>query len=191
MASSARLVSWVAVDSTSDFPLENLPYGVFRTSSTTEAHIGAALGSQIIDLFVLASNGVFTAHANEVLKERTLNAFMGAGRPVWTEVRGRLQQLFSESNRDGEHFLVLQSSLVAQSDAQMQLPAAIGDYTDFYSSRPHATNVGIMFRGVDNALQPNWYVSSPQTCSFPKTCSCFFCLDEKTVSSMTFENSFR
>jgi fumarylacetoacetase len=159
MAAAARLSSWVPVSPDSDFPLENLPYGVFTAPGLAQPHIGSALGDSVIDLYFLAEHGLF-GEEGELLKHQTLNAFMAAGRPAWTKVRRTLQELFSSASSGGSHKAVLEQSLRPSSEVTMQLPATIGDYTDFYSSRPHATNVGIMFRGPDNALQPNWYVSS-------------------------------
>ncbi|TKR82668.1 hypothetical protein L596_016356 [Steinernema carpocapsae] len=99
----------------------------------------------------------------EVTKEElllcrsTLNAFMGLNRPHWTEARQTLQKLLSKDEATLRDDAALrQKAFVAQAEAQMHLPADIGDYTDFYSSIHHATNVGIMFRGADNALMPNW-----------------------------------
>jgi fumarylacetoacetase len=88
----------------------------------------------------------------------TLNIFMSCNRPVWRGTRARLQDLLSNDGvatlRDDAQLRV--AVLIPREIVTMHLPAKIGDYTDFYSSREHATNVGIMFRGVDNALQPNW-----------------------------------
>ena len=92
-----------------------------------------------------------------VLEESTLNTFMGLGRQAWTEVRARLKDLLSTSNptlRDNQELRKV--ALIERSKCHMHLPANIGDYTDFYSSRQHATNVGTMFRGIENALMLNW-----------------------------------
>jgi fumarylacetoacetase len=87
----------------------------------------------------------------------TLNGFMGLGKAAWSEARKTIARLLSaDEARLRDDADLRAAALVAQSDVTMLLPANIGDYTDFYSSREHATNVGIMFRGKDNALQPNW-----------------------------------
>jgi len=149
---------WVKYDSNCDFPIENLPYGVFYTLNPRDCHIGVAIGDYVLDLKACVDEGFFECvehvDAND-LCEGTLNKFMEAGRLAWTEVRQRLKDLlncdcneWTESKKD--------RCLVSQKAVTMVLPCKIGDYTDFYSSRYHATNVGIMFRGVDNALQPNW-----------------------------------
>ena len=161
MASSSRLQTWVSVDDDSDFPLENLPYGVFSSPEFSRAHLGSALGSFVIDLHFLASNSVFGVD-DSLLLAANLNPLMAAGKASWRRVRTRLQELFALPQSADSLALseTLKQSLKPASEVAMLMPAEIGDYTDFYSSRPHATNVGIMFRGVDNALQPNWYDSS-------------------------------
>ena len=159
--SAAVLRSWVPVEPNSDFPIQNLPYGVFTTPTQSDKHIGVAIGSQILDLHALASFGIFSAlpavQHGEVFKQPTLNAFMALPRAQWTEVRALLTHLLTDSTstlRDNEHLRSL--ALVSQSTATMHLPCVIGDYTDFYSSRNHAFNIGRMWRGEANALQPNY-----------------------------------
>merc|ERR1711920_135030 len=96
-------------------------------------------------------------NASEIFNCGELNSFMAAGRPVWRAARSRLQSLLSDDNDELKgNALVREQAFTPLSDVTMHLPARIGDYTDFYSSREHATNVGTMFRGADNALQPNW-----------------------------------
>lgn len=160
------LSSWVPVGADSHFPIQNLPYGVFKVKSVGpygddgRARIGVAIGEQVLDLSQLASLGLLKGtHLGDgqCFREPVLNAFMGLGRPAWTEARQILTQLLSADCPTLRDNLQAQAFVLhAQSDVEMQLPANIGDYTDFYSSRYHATNVGIMFRGKDNALQPNW-----------------------------------
>jgi len=156
------LCSFLAVSADSDFPIQNLPYGVFvRVNGPPVPTIGVAIGDFVLDLAVISRHGLFTGplfgpHAR-TFQEPTLNAFMSLGRAVWKEARSTIQNLLSSdvpTLRDNADLRA--EAFVLQSDVQMLLPAHIGDYTDFYSSREHATNVGIMFRGVDNALQPNW-----------------------------------
>jgi len=116
----------------------------------------------ILDLSVVAKNGFFSGpalsgHAG-VFEEETLNAFMALGKPAWKEARSVITRLLSSNEPALKDNAALRASaLVPQSSARMHLPAKIGDYTDFYSSREHATNVGIMFRGKENALMPNWF----------------------------------
>ena len=154
------LRSFIDVPAGSDFPIHNLPYGVFRPGADARPRIGVAIGNQVLDLSVLAGRGLLAGPElgdGSVFSEPTLNAFMALGRPAWREARQTLTRLLRHDEptlRDdpglrGAAFHVM-------SGVEMLLPAAIGDYTDFYSSREHATNVGVMFRGPDNALQPNW-----------------------------------
>jgi len=138
-----------------DFPLQNLPYGVFKPRDGRAASVGVALGDKIVDLRVLSKNNLLPA---QVFDHPSLNALMGSGRGTWSEVRAKLQQLLSDDHPDSikGNDALLREAVVAQDAVDMLLPAHIGDYTDFYASREHATNVGVMFRGKDNALMPNW-----------------------------------
>ena len=144
----------------SGFGLDNLPYGVFSTDGGP-ARVGVRLGDHVVDLSVLESHGVIAAPGAgraPVFGRGALNAFMALGPDAWAAVRGHLQELLSD---DGPSALrdartLREQAVVPLAEATMHLPAEIGDYTDFYSSRPHATNVGTMFRGAENALMPNW-----------------------------------
>ena len=147
-SSTAILKSWVPVEPNSDFPIQNLPYGVFSTSTQPDHHIGVAIGAHILDLHTLASYGLFAALPSlshgDVFKQPTLNAFMALPRAQWVEARKLLTHLLTDSTatlRDNEH-LRSPLALVPQSTATMHLPCVIGDYTDFYASRNHASNIG-------------------------------------------------
>uniref|UniRef100_A0A8C7KP42 Fumarylacetoacetase n=1 Tax=Oncorhynchus kisutch TaxID=8019 RepID=A0A8C7KP42_ONCKI len=121
--------------------------------------IGVAIGDQILDLSVIKSlfRGPVLSNHQDVFDQPTLNAFMGLGYEAWREARRSLQQLLSANETTLRDDVSLRSrAFFHKSSAIMHLPAEIGDYTDFYSSRDHATNVGIMFRGKENALMPNW-----------------------------------
>ena len=154
-----NLKSWIDVDSDSHFPIQNLPFGVFRPSNGGDLHVCTIIGDYVIDLSILDLNGVF-ANSNLqdtlVFDEPTLNAFMSLGRDAWKETRLILSNLFSEDNSDIRDSKIKDDILFHVSDVEMRLPVDIGDYTDFYSSKEHATNVGKMFRGEENALMPNW-----------------------------------
>jgi fumarylacetoacetase len=148
MAMTSPMKSWIdSANYNSDFPLENLPFGVFRRGR--RGHIGIAIGDRILDLAGCCEDGLISEDA---LLEETLNALMAKGRDATRALRARLQELLtdgaSERQRTARH-------LVARKDAEMLLPCAIGGYTDFYASIHHATNVGSMFR-PDNALLPNY-----------------------------------
>uniref|UniRef100_A0A7N6AVN5 Fumarylacetoacetase n=1 Tax=Anabas testudineus TaxID=64144 RepID=A0A7N6AVN5_ANATE len=152
-------MSFIKVDATSDFSYHNLPYGIFSTSDNPKHRIGVAIGDLILDLSVIKSffQGPVISKYQNVFDQPTLNAFMALGYEAWREARRTLQVLLSATESTLRDDVSLQSrAFVHQSTATMHLPADIGDYTDFYSSRDHATNVGIMFRGKENALMPNW-----------------------------------
>lgn len=152
--------SWIEYSPESHFPIQNLPFGCFRPSADASPRIGVAIGDQVLDLSVLGAAGLLTGAGLEdasCFQQQTLNAFMGMGKTAWSTTRKVLTALLDEKTatlRDNAELRA--KALHPQSSVTMELPCTIGDYTDFYSSRYHATNVGVMFRGVDNALQPNW-----------------------------------
>ena len=147
-----------AVDAASDFPIQNLPYGVFSTAAAPAPRVGVAIGDFVLDLAVLESEGLIDlSPAFDVFAQGSLNAFMALGPKVWSRTRARISELLRHDNpqlRDNK--MLRANALVPMADARLHLPIAVAGYTDFYSSKEHATNVGVMFRGKDNALQPNW-----------------------------------
>ncbi len=149
------MTSWVDIPPGSDFPLENLPYGIF-SSSRKSKRAGVALGDQIIDLYALNRLGYLKdlGFKSSVFRNDDLNDFIDLGKPVHKKLRQRLQYLF----RSGARKIKQHASeiLIDQKNAKMHMPIQVGDYTDFYSSKEHATNVGKMFRDPKNALLPNW-----------------------------------
>jgi len=149
------LKSWVSVPPGSHFPIQNLPLGAFRRAG--EVHVGVAIGGDALDVTVLAREGTFTKDLMPLLCEETLNDFLAAGPSAWSAFRARVSHLLRADEpalRDDPR--LREVALVPQSSVQMVLPARVGDYTDFYSSKDHAHNVGTMLRGADNALMPNW-----------------------------------
>jgi fumarylacetoacetase len=154
------LQSFVAIPADSHFSIHNLPYGVFRPSAGLAPRIGVAIGDAVLDLSVLVDRGLLNGRTlgnGDALRQPNLNPFMALGRKAWGEARSRLTHLLRADEptlRDDAG--ARKAAFHPMSRVEMLLPAAIGDYTDFYSSREHATNVGVMFRGPDNALQPNW-----------------------------------
>lgn len=152
--------SFMEVNPDSHFPVQNLPYGVFKLKVGSDPVCGVAIGDYVLDLSVLEEKGYFrkTNLGNgKVFNKPALNAFMSKGRETWKQVRTILQTALSDENpmlRDDNDMRKI--ALIPMKDVVMCLPAQIGDYTDFYSSKEHATNVGIMFRGKENALMPNW-----------------------------------
>lgn len=156
-ANNPQLKSWVEIDPLSDFSIQNLPFGIFSTSNL-QPRVGVALGEYIIDLVALSQLGFFQPLLidEHVFEKDSLNAFMAMGKRVTRDVRNRISELFSTSNELKSHSEYVQNCLVPQKQATMHMPIEVGDYTDFYSSIEHATNVGTMFRGKENALMPNW-----------------------------------
>jgi fumarylacetoacetase len=151
------LTSWIASanDPQTDFPLANLPYGVFTHAHATR--IGVAIGDQILDLRSCASEGVFTSLADEIVDACTasvLNPLMALGTRPWSALRRSVTELL-DTSADADVQRRIAAILVPMRDAKMQLPAQIGDYTDFYASIHHATRVGKLFR-PDNPLLPNY-----------------------------------
>jgi fumarylacetoacetase len=157
-ANDPSLQSWLEVKPESDFPIQNLPFGVFKTVRMEE-RVCSAIGDFVIDLTVLAEEGFFDVLDldTSVFYENYLNPFMALGKAAARSVRNRLAELLSTGSdelkvRKDIHRQVL----VPMNQVQMMMPVKIGDYTDFYSSIEHATNVGTMFRDPNNALLPNW-----------------------------------
>ena len=150
-----ELTSWVRVPADSDFPIQNLPFGIFSTADRS-ARPGVAIGEHILDLADVAAMGLLDDLGcdREDFEASTLNAFIGRGKQATRAVRNRLGELL----QSGATELTSHASrvLVSQSEATMHLPVQVGDYTDFYSSEDHARNVGKMFRDPENALLPNW-----------------------------------
>ena len=146
--------SFVEVAAESHFPLQNLPYGVFSTADEQRARCAVRIGDFVLDLAAVEEAGLL---ATRCFNQPALNAFMAAGREVWTATRQRLQWLLDAETPDlRDDAPLLARALLPVESVTMHLPAQVGDYTDFYSSRHHAENVGRMFRGADNALPPNW-----------------------------------
>jgi fumarylacetoacetase len=152
------LRSFIPVDAASDFPIQNLPYGVFSTSASPVPRVGVAIGAFVLDLAVLEAEGLIDrAPAFDAFAQGSLNAFMSLGPKVWSKTRTRISELLRHDNPQLRDDKVLRGrALVPMASAKLGVPIAVAGYTDFYSSKEHATNVGVMFRGRDNALQPNW-----------------------------------
>lgn len=149
----------IQVSADCDFTIHNIPFGVFKRGDGPRRPC-SAIGDFVIDLLEVAKAGLFKG---SILEERacvvfdnpTLNAFMELGRPFWRACRETIQAVLRSNGPLGDAKL-RETILIPLSGVELVLPMEIGDYTDFYSSKEHATNVGIMFRGKDNALQPNY-----------------------------------
>ena len=145
-----------SLDLSNDFSLHNLPFGVFSTEMDSKRRIGVVLGDRVFDLNRLNDWGVFPEHRDRLeraLAQPVLNDFIALGRTVTNGVRARLRELLTDrpDRYDG-----LPDFVTPRAAARMHLPVRVGDYTDFYSSLDHATNVGKLFRDPENALLPNW-----------------------------------
>ena len=148
--------SWVRGTEHSDFSIYNLPFGIFSTDTDPHPRVGIAIGEQVVSLTALARTGLLNDTLSDytVFNQPVLNNFIALGKPVTNAVRLRVQELLEAGNEELKPHT--DDVLVPMSRVSMHLPLHIGDYTDFYSSQEHATNVGTMFRGKDNALMPNW-----------------------------------
>ena len=149
-----NLRSFVEYTEDSHFPIQNLPYGIFEERGNIRA--GVRIGDMVLDLTLLEKRGFFRS-LPKLFNTTTLNPFLAMGRPAWTEVRTTVSRLLRDDRAElRDNSELRNKALIPAAKVIMHLPVAIGDYTDFYSSREHATNVGIMFRGKENALMPNW-----------------------------------
>lgn len=147
-AARDSLKSWVASANAenSDFPIRNLPYGVFSVKGDAP-RCGVAIGDRIVDLAACEAQGL--VDAGGTFSRPQLNDFIALGRESWDRVRARLTELLAEG---GDETV----PLVAMADATLHLPIRVTEYTDFYASKNHAFNVGVLFRGPENALPPQW-----------------------------------
>lgn len=157
-ANNPKRKTWIETTPNTDFPVQNIPFGVFLTRDDIIT-IGTRIGDTAIDLGALHQLGYFEGIplTDDIFLQDSLNDFISDGKKTWRLVRNRIAEIFDETNEalknNIEHRKIV---LFALNEIEMQLPVNIGDYTDFYSSIEHATNVGKMFRDPDNALLPNW-----------------------------------
>lgn len=158
-ANDPALKSWVEVPAGSDFPIQNLPFGIFSHGNELP-HVGVAIGDHILDVTVLSRGSDLlkgTGIDSAALGRGTLNTLFGLGRGPVSQLREALSELLREDNPKLRDDAGLRKRvLIPQADATMHMPVHVRDYTDFYSSIEHATNVGKMFRDPENALLPNW-----------------------------------
>jgi len=157
-ANNPELKSWLAVNSGSDFPIQNIPFGIVRINEKSRP--ATRIGDFVIDLSAMTDYGLFDRLNIEdlsVFYAPVLNDLISLGKLTWTAVRNRISEVFQEGNNelagDAE---ARQQIIFPIHEVQMMMPVHVGDYTDFYSSEEHATNVGKMFRDPANALLPNW-----------------------------------
>jgi fumarylacetoacetase len=151
-----KLRSFIDVDPASDFPIQNLPYGVFSSGNGLAPRVGVAIGDYVLDLWELEQDGRLQVEVG-TFASPALNFFMHQGPKVWSKTRARISELLRADHpelRDNEELRKL--ALVPMADVKLHMPFVVSGYTDFYSSKEHATNVGTMFRDKSNPLLPNW-----------------------------------
>ena len=156
-----NLTSFIDIAADSDFSIHNLPYGIFSdakdVTGNNNRRAGVAIGEQVLDLSILEAEGLLSLTGGPYFDQPTLNAFIDSGRGNWTKARSTIQTLLSADNdtlRDNKDLQA--KALFKQADVTMHLPVHVPGFTDFYSSKEHATNVGTMFRDPKNALLANW-----------------------------------
>jgi fumarylacetoacetase len=157
-ANNPNRKSWLNIDRNSDFPIQNIPFGVFMAHDD-HLTIGTRIGNYAIDLNALHQLGYFEGIVlpEDVFLQDTLNDFITLGRAICRQVRNKIADLFDAENKSLQSNEKHQDEILFKvEDVQMLMPVFVQDYTDFYSSREHAENVGTMFRGKENALMPNW-----------------------------------
>ncbi|MES1222905.1 MAG: fumarylacetoacetate hydrolase family protein, partial [Bacteroidota bacterium] len=157
-ANDPGLKSWIDVPKGSDFPIQNLPFGIFKSKDKSPV-AGVAIGDQVVDQAYLHLNGFFSSLnlSPGIFNQKYLNDFIALGRKKCGEVRERISALLRDDNDELKlNSGVPAKALIPMKEVEMLMPVHIPNYTDFYSSEEHATNVGCMFRDPKNALLPNW-----------------------------------
>ncbi len=156
-----NLTSFIDIAADSDFSIHNLPYGIFSdakdVTGNNNRRAGVAIGEQVLDLSILEAEGLLSLTGGPYFDQPTLNTFIDSGRDNWTKARSTIQTLLSadiDTLRDNKDLQA--RALFKQADVTMHLPVHVPGFTDFYSSKEHATNVGTMFRDPKNALLANW-----------------------------------
>ena len=154
-ANNTERKSWINYDNNCDFPIQNIPFGVFKTNQN-DYHIATIIGENVISIKNLEKEGYFNKInlLKDTFQEPSLNKFLEHDKSIWREVRNKIAEIFDIKNNFKTK--ILNQNILFDKNVEMVLPVKIGDYTDFYSSKDHATNVGKMFRDPENALLPNW-----------------------------------
>ncbi|PIQ50194.1 MAG: fumarylacetoacetase [Cytophagales bacterium CG12_big_fil_rev_8_21_14_0_65_40_12] len=157
-ANDPKLSTWVEIPENSDFPIQNLPFGIFKTDYLAPG-AGVRIGDLVLDLTYMYENGYFDGLELPagIFNQAYLNDFMALGKAKTREVRNRISELLSAENDElRDNFAVRELSMIPMDEVEMLIPVRVPNYTDFYSSEDHARNVGTMFRDPKNALMPNW-----------------------------------
>jgi fumarylacetoacetase len=157
-ANDPSLTTWVEIPENSDFPIQNLPFGIFKTDYL-DAGAGVRIGDLVLDLTYMYENGYFDGLKLPagIFNQKTLNDFIALGKLKTREVRNRISELLHADNEElRDDFAVRELAMIPVEECEMLIPVRVPNYTDFYSSEDHARNVGTMFRDPKNALMPNW-----------------------------------
>jgi fumarylacetoacetase len=157
-ANDPKLKSWVEVPKDSDFPIQNLPFGIFKTRYLSPV-AGVAIGNHVLDLVYFQEHGFFDGLdlPDGIFNQKYLNSFLALGKKKASEVRNRISGLLRDDNNELKaNAQAREMAMIPMEEVQMLMPVRIPNYTDFYSSQEHATNVGSIFRDPNNALLPNW-----------------------------------
>jgi len=157
---NSAMKSWIEYDETTTFPLENIPFGAFFNPTSKKVSCCTRIGDKVIDLAVFEHERMFTGPifskmSSHIFCNENLNVFAGLGAETRKEARDTLQAFFTAGNEGKDNAAVAVGMFNAK-EISMRMPVFIRDYTDFYSSKNHAYNVGCMFRDPENALNPNW-----------------------------------
>lgn len=152
-ANNPEIKSWIEVPENSDFPIQNIPFGIAKSGK--QVFVATRIGNTVVNLHQLAKMGFFDVNA-EVFKSYKLNKFIKLGKAFTRQVRDEISSIFSTENAAHKDNQKITEALYRVEDVEMLMPVRVGDYTDFYSSEQHAYNVGCMFRDPNNALLPNW-----------------------------------
>ena len=157
-ANDPSLRSWIPVNKDSDFPIQNLPFGIFKIKELGP-RVGVAIGDKVLDLAALQESGLLSSLKIDagIVKNQYLNDLIALGKPVTNALRQRISDLLNAENSELRDNIAMHEKVLHDiNKVEMLMPVRVGDYTDFYSSIDHATNVGKMFRDPANALLPNW-----------------------------------
>ena len=152
-ANNPQLKSWIEVPKNSDFPIQNIPFGIAKSGK--KVFVATRIGDTVINLYKIAKLGYFDVDA-EVFNTQKLNKMMLLGKQFTRQVRNEISAIFNVENTAAQENAKIQEALHTLDEVVMLMPVRVGDYTDFYSSEQHAYNVGCMFRDPNNALLPNW-----------------------------------
>lgn len=157
-ANNPGLKSWLKIEKDSNFPIQNIPFGIFKAKNH-HPRVGIAIGNKVLDLFWLAQHEYFNGHEinTSIFENNYLNDFISLGKDTCRAIRNRISELLAEGDTELQgNKAAVESAFYSMEDVELLMPVKVGDYTDFYSSIDHATNVGTMFRDPANALLPNW-----------------------------------